>query len=92
VRYGGFKVFISENLYFIDTIGQVNVEFVEREATLQFLSSVFSYILLDYRFRILFLFLGYSVSSTLGRLVTTGFTRPTYSPKLAGALITSRST
>ncbi|SEP00392.1 hypothetical protein SAMN05216388_102659, partial [Halorientalis persicus] len=54
--------------------------------------SVFSYTWLDFRFRILFRFLRYSVSNAHDPPFITGFIRPIYSPKTDASRITLRLT
>ena len=73
------------------SIGQFKLDLVEPKTTPRFLmmlNSVFSCILLNYRFRILYLFLKYSVSVGLALSPTIGFTRPIYSPKTDRVRIT----
>jgi len=72
---------------------EIELGFVEREATPKLLMKLgIELHLAVFRFRIQFLFLKHSVLDALDPPFTAGFTRQSYSPKLAGVRITSRST
>ncbi|QGA82040.1 Transposase [Halomicrobium sp. LC1Hm] len=84
---------MPENGRLIGNLDEIDLEFVEREATPRLLMKFsFSCISLDYHFRILFLFLRYLVSKVLDPLFIIGFTRPSYSQNLADLRITLWST
>jgi len=84
---------MPENGPLIGNLDEIDLEFVEREATPRLLMKFsFSFILLDYSFRILFRFLRCLVSNVLDPLFIIGFTRPSYSQNLVDLRITLRST
>jgi len=73
------------------SLGQIKLDFVEREATPAFLMKLsISYICPASHFRILFKYLRYSVSSVLDLRFITGFTRPVYSRSPTRTRITLR--
>ena len=72
-------------------LDEINLEFVEREATPRLLMRLSIQLHLSgYHFRIPFHFLRYLVLIGFDLPFTTGFTRPIYSQKRVGARITLR--
>jgi len=82
---------MPENDRLSGCLDEINLEFVEREATPQLLIKLSIQLhLSDYRFRILFHFLSYLVLNRCDLPFITGFIRPIYSQNLVGVRITLR--
>ena len=77
---------------FDDSLGQIELEFVEREAIPQLLMKLSIQLhLQNCLFQILFLFLMYLVSNGHMSPFTIGYTRKIYSPTMVDSRITLRS-
>ena len=84
---------MAENGCLNGCLNEINLEFVEREATPRLLMRLsIQLYLLDFRLRMLSLLLRYLVSNALDPPSTIGFTRPIYSPNLVGVGTTLRLT